>query len=83
MHPKTRTPVYITAAFGPLIAIIAAFVPLSEIAKLVNIGTLFAFVLVNIGVIMLRRTGPDLERGVPRPVRRRSSRSSARCCAST
>lgn len=40
-----------------------AFLPLSEIAKLVNIGTLFAFVLVNIGVIVLRRTKPDLERG--------------------
>ena len=46
-----------------LIAIIAAFVPLSEIVKLVNIGTLFAFLLVNIGVIILRRTRPDLKRG--------------------
>ena len=36
--------------------------PLSEIVKLVNIGTLFAFVLVNIGVIILRRTRPDMER---------------------
>ena len=40
----------------------AAFVPLSEIAKLVNIGTLFAFVITNVGVIVLRRTRPDLER---------------------
>jgi basic amino acid/polyamine antiporter, APA family len=63
VHPKTRTPVYITATFGVLIAIVAAFVPLTEIVKLVNIGTLFAFVLVNIGVIILRRTRPDLERG--------------------
>jgi APA family basic amino acid/polyamine antiporter len=63
VHPKTRTPIYITAAFGTLIAIIAAFVPLSEIVKLVNIGTLFAFLLVNIGVIILRRTRPDLKRG--------------------
>ena len=46
-----------------LIALIAAFVPLAEIVKLVNIGTLFAFVLVNIGVIVLRRTRPDLKRG--------------------
>jgi APA family basic amino acid/polyamine antiporter len=38
-------------------------VPLAEIVKLVNIGTLFAFVVVNIGVIILRRTRPDLERG--------------------
>ena len=42
---------------------LAAFAPLSEIAKLVNIGTLFAFVLVNAGVIWLRRTKPDLDRG--------------------
>jgi APA family basic amino acid/polyamine antiporter len=63
VHPKTRTPVYITGAFGTIIALIAAFVPLSEIVKLVNIGTLFAFLLVNIGVIILRRTRPDLKRG--------------------
>ncbi len=50
---------------GVLIAILAALVPLSEIVKLVNIGTLFAFVLVNIGVIVLRRTRPDM----PRPYR--------------
>jgi basic amino acid/polyamine antiporter, APA family len=45
-------------------------VPLSELAELVNIGTLFAFVLVAIGVLVLRRTRPDLPRafrcpGVP------------------
>jgi basic amino acid/polyamine antiporter, APA family len=57
-----RTPARITAVFGVLVAIIAAFVPLSEIAKLVNIGTLFAFLIVNIGVIILRRTAPDMER---------------------
>ncbi len=60
---KRRTPVRITATFGILIAIFASFVPLAEIAKLVNIGTLFAFVITNIGVIVLRRTRPDLERG--------------------
>jgi APA family basic amino acid/polyamine antiporter len=63
VNPKTRTPIYITATFGVLIAMVAAFVPLSEIVKLVNIGTLFAFVIVNIGVIVLRRTRPDLKRG--------------------
>ncbi|HMJ32852.1 MAG TPA: amino acid permease [Baekduia sp.] len=58
-----RTPVRITVSFGVAIALLAAFIPLTEIAKLVNIGTLFAFVLVNIGVIVLRRTEPDMERG--------------------
>jgi APA family basic amino acid/polyamine antiporter len=60
---KRQTPVRITLTFGIAIAILAAFSTLSEIAKLVNIGTLFAFVLVNVGVIVLRRTEPDLERG--------------------
>jgi basic amino acid/polyamine antiporter, APA family len=58
-----RTPWITTLMFGILTAIIAALLPLTEIAKLVNIGTLFAFLIVNIGVIVLRRTQPDLERG--------------------
>ena len=62
---------------------LAAFVPLNEIVKLVNIGTLFAFVVVNIGVIILRRTRPDLPRGYQGAVRAVCSRSSAPCCAST
>jgi APA family basic amino acid/polyamine antiporter len=65
---KRRTPVRITATFGIVIAIFASFVPLSEIAKLVNIGTLFAFVITNIGVIVLRRTRPELERGFRVPL---------------
>jgi basic amino acid/polyamine antiporter, APA family len=63
VNPKTRTPVFIIGVLGVAFAILAAVVPLSEIVKLVNIGTLFAFVVVNIGVIILRRTRPDLERG--------------------
>ena len=66
-----------------LIAVLAAFVPLSEIVKLVNIGTLFAFIVVNIGVIILRRTQARPRARLPRPVRAGASRSSARCCAST
>jgi basic amino acid/polyamine antiporter, APA family len=57
-----QTPWRITLTFGVLIAALAAFVPLTTIAELINIGTLFAFVLVNIGVVVLRRTQPDLER---------------------
>ncbi len=62
VHPRYGTPARLTLCFGILISILAALVPLSEIVKLVNIGTLFAFVLVNIGVIILRRTKPDMER---------------------
>ena len=62
IHPRYGTPARLTLSFGILISILAALVPLSEIVKLVNIGTLFAFVLVNIGVIILRRTKPDMDR---------------------
>jgi basic amino acid/polyamine antiporter, APA family len=62
VNERTGTPIMLTVIFAGLIAVIAAFVPLTEIAELVNIGTLFAFVLVNVGVIILRRTRPDMER---------------------
>jgi APA family basic amino acid/polyamine antiporter len=68
VNEKTRTPILLTALFGIAIAIVAALVPLAEIAKLVNIGTLFAFLIVNIGVIVLRRTKPDLDRGFRVPL---------------
>ena len=68
VNERTGTPIMVTVIFAVLIAILAAFVPLEEIAQLVNIGTLFAFVLVNIGVIILRRTRPDLERGFRVPL---------------
>ena len=63
-----QTPALATAVFGVLIAILAATVPLDIIFELVNIGTLFAFVIVNIGVIILRRTKPDMERGFRVPL---------------
>jgi APA family basic amino acid/polyamine antiporter len=68
VNERTKTPIRITATFGFLIAIVAAFVPLTEIVKLVNIGTLFAFIVVNAGVWILRRTKPDLERGYRVPL---------------
>jgi APA family basic amino acid/polyamine antiporter len=65
---RRRTPARITLLFGLLTAAIAAVVPLSEIAKLVNIGTLFAFLIVNVGVIVLRYTQPELPRGFRVPL---------------
>jgi basic amino acid/polyamine antiporter, APA family len=70
VSPRFGTPVRTTITTGVVVALISTFVPLTELAELVNIGTLFAFVLVAIGVIVLRRTRPDLERafrcpGVP------------------
>ena len=68
VHPRYGTPARLTLAFGILISFLAALVPLSEIVKLVNIGTLFAFVLVNLGVIILRRTKPDMDRPFRTPL---------------
>src|SRR4051794_19151563 len=65
VNQRYGTPARLTVGLGVLIAILAALVPLGAIVELVNIGTLFAFVLVNIGVIILRRTRPDM----PRPYR--------------
>jgi APA family basic amino acid/polyamine antiporter len=65
---KTRTPVILTLVFAIPIAILAAFVPLKEIAQLVNIGTLFAFLIVNVAVIWLRHSKPEMERGFRVPL---------------
>ncbi|MGY1809679.1 amino acid permease [Blastococcus sp. SYSU D00669] len=62
VHPKHGTPYRITLITGVVVAVLAGVIPLSELAELVNIGTLFAFFLVSIGVWILRRTRPDLHR---------------------
>ncbi|MGW1026508.1 amino acid permease [Streptomyces sp. NPDC002577] len=67
VHPKYKTPHRPTILLGVLIAILAGFTSLSELAELVNIGTLFAFVVVAISVIILRRTRPDLHRAFRTP----------------
>jgi APA family basic amino acid/polyamine antiporter len=64
------TPIRTSITTGVAVALVSTFVPLSELAELVNIGTLFAFMLVALGVVVLRRTRPDLPRafrcpGVP------------------
>jgi APA family basic amino acid/polyamine antiporter len=67
-HPRFRTPYRITILTGVVVAIMAAFVDLEQLAALVNIGTLFAFCLVSIGVIILRRTQPNLHRAFRTPL---------------
>ena len=61
------TPVRITVLVGVLVAIAASVFPIGKLEEMVNIGTLFAFVLVSAGVIVLRRTRPDLQRGFRAP----------------
>lgn len=60
-------PVRITVVVGVLIAIAATAFPMSKLEEMVNVGTLFAFILVSAGVIILRRTRPDLNRGFRAP----------------
>jgi APA family basic amino acid/polyamine antiporter len=61
-HAKYGTPHKITIITMVVVAAMAGFVPLSTLAELVNIGTLFAFMLVAAGVLYLRSTDPDRER---------------------
>ena len=68
------TPYRTTIVTGVAVALVTFLFPLKVLAEMVNIGTLFAFVLVAIGVIVLRRTRPEL--GAP------SGRRSSRCCRS-
>ncbi len=65
VHPRFRTPHVSTILTAVIIAMVAGLTPITALSQLVSIGTLFAFVLVSIGVIVLRRTSPD----VPRPFR--------------
>ena len=62
VHPKYRTPHKATWITGSLVALLAGVVQLGEAADMTNIGTLFAFAIVSIGVIVLRHTNPDLPR---------------------
>jgi len=65
VHPRYRTPHITTILTGVVVAMFAAVANINEVVELTNIGTLFAFALVALGVIVLRRTDPDR----PRPFR--------------
>src|ERR1700704_4266411 len=62
IHPKWRTPWKNTILVGLLAAVVGSLIPIDDIGKMVNIGTLLAFVIVCIAVVMLRRTDPDQAR---------------------
>ena len=67
VHPVHKTPHICTWITGTVTAAIAGLFPLTMIIDLCNIGTLFAFVLVSIGVIVLRKTRPEVERKFKTP----------------
>lgn len=67
VNPRTMTPVNNTVIVALAASTLAAFVPLQKLADMVSIGTLTAFVVVSVGVIVLRVREPDLPRGFKVP----------------
>ncbi|TQM68332.1 amino acid/polyamine/organocation transporter (APC superfamily) [Actinomadura hallensis] len=68
VHPRFGTPYRSTVIMGVIVAVVSGFIPLAELATLVNIGTLFAFIVVSVAVVILRRTRPDLPRAFRTPL---------------
>lgn len=68
VNPRTQTPVNNTIIVAVIISILAALVPLGQLAEATSIGTLFAFMIVNAGVISLRRSKPNMDRSFKTPL---------------
>ena len=67
VHPRWRTPHVSTLLVGAIVAVAAGLFPIDALSQLVSIGTLFAFVLVCVGIVVLRRTAPDVPRAFRTP----------------
>jgi APA family basic amino acid/polyamine antiporter len=68
IHPKFRTPWKTNIFFMGFVSIFAGFVPVSDLGHMVSIGTLFAFVLVCIGVLVMRKQMPHVHRPFKTPL---------------
>jgi APA family basic amino acid/polyamine antiporter len=68
VHPRFKTPYIGTILTGLFVAVFAAFANIAEVVDLTNIGTLFAFVIVSVGVIVLRYKEPDRVRPFRAPL---------------
>ncbi len=67
IHPKWKTPYVVTAITGGVVAFAAAFLPVGALADIANAGTLYAFMMVAIAVMMLRKTEPNRVRSFKTP----------------
>ena len=68
VNPRSMTPVNNTIIVAIVVSLLAGFIPLDKLADMVSIGTLTAFIVVSLGVIILRRREPDLPRGFKVPL---------------
>jgi APA family basic amino acid/polyamine antiporter len=68
VHPKWKTPYIVTALTGAAVAFAAAFLPVGKLADIANAGTLYAFMMVAIAVMILRRTAPNVKRSFRTPL---------------
>ncbi len=67
VHPKWRTPHIVTAITGVAVAFAAAFLPVGQLADIANAGTLYAFMMVGIALLVLRKTAADRKRAFTVP----------------
>ncbi|MGB3379191.1 amino acid permease [Allopontixanthobacter sediminis] len=67
VHPKWKTPHIVTAITGVVVAVGAAFFPVGQLADIANAGTLYAFMMVAIAVMLLRKSAPDAKRSFRTP----------------
>jgi APA family basic amino acid/polyamine antiporter len=68
LNPRTLTPVPATIVVAVVVSLLAGLLPINFLAEMTSIGTLTAFLIVSIGVMVLRRTAPDLPRGFRVPL---------------
>ena len=68
LNPRTLTPVRTTLVVAVLVSLLAGFIPINFLAEMTSIGTLTAFLIVSIGVMVLRQRSPDLPRGFKVPL---------------